>query len=171
MKADGSLPYSQHPSTCSHNVPSHFCKIRFNIIIPSTLRSAKWSLCFRFPHQNLLCISLHIFMYHITHPSHSSWLGLGSKPFTVKVSQNLNKCERSLRRGSEGHCWTLMDTDGHCWTLMDTDGHCWTLGGTLRILRTDMAKIVCNGRFCYRQSWLQCKKRCSVVNVYRKIEI
>ena len=129
MKADGSLPYSQQPSTCSHNVPSHFCKIRFNITIPSTLRSAKWSLCFRFPHQNLLCISLHIFMYHITHPSHSSWFGLGSKPFTVKritkLKQMWTELETRRRR-------TLLDTDGHCWTLMDTDGHCWTLLDTGR---------------------------------------
>ena len=36
---------------------SHLLKIYFNIILPSTSRSSKWSVSFRFPHQNPLYTS------------------------------------------------------------------------------------------------------------------
>jgi hypothetical protein len=37
------------------NPRPHFLNIRFNFILSSTHRSSKWSLSFRFPHQNALC--------------------------------------------------------------------------------------------------------------------
>jgi hypothetical protein len=51
-----------------------FSKIHYNIILPSTPRSCKWSLPFRFSDQHFVCIS------HLSHtcytpfPSHPPWL-------------------------------------------------------------------------------------------------
>jgi hypothetical protein len=37
--------------------PPYFFKINFHITLPSTPRSSKWSLPFRFPQQNRICFS------------------------------------------------------------------------------------------------------------------
>jgi len=74
MEAEGSLPHSQVPATCPYPEPdrsspcppSHFLKIRFNITLPSTPGSFKWSLSPRFLHQNPV-YSLPI---HSTYPVH-----------------------------------------------------------------------------------------------------
>jgi hypothetical protein len=60
------LPHSQVTTVYTS---SHI----FNSIHPSTLRSFKWYLSFRFPHQNPICTSPVPRTFHMPRPSHSSW--------------------------------------------------------------------------------------------------
>jgi len=53
--------------------PSYFMKIYFNVILPSTPISCKWSLSLRFPHQSPLCTSSVAQTCHIPRPSRSIW--------------------------------------------------------------------------------------------------
>jgi hypothetical protein len=61
-----SLPHSKQHTTCPCpepdqsilRCPFHSLKICFNIIFQSTHRSAKWSLSFKFPHQDPVCTFL-----------------------------------------------------------------------------------------------------------------
>ena len=55
-----------------HTPTSHFLKIHLNIILPSTPGSPKWSLSFRFPHQNLVYASPLPHTRYMTRPSQSS---------------------------------------------------------------------------------------------------
>jgi len=55
-----------------HTPTSHFPKIHLNIILPSTPGSPKWSLSFRFPHQNPVYASPLLHTCYIPRQSHSS---------------------------------------------------------------------------------------------------
>ena len=52
--------------------PSHFLKIRLNIILPPASGSPQWSLSLMFPHQNPVHTSPLPHTRHMTRPSHSS---------------------------------------------------------------------------------------------------
>ena len=72
MEPEGSLPHSQQPVTCpyleqdpsSPCPPSHFCTIRFNIILRFTPGSSKWSPCLRFPTKTLLATVISPYVLH-----------------------------------------------------------------------------------------------------------
>jgi len=55
-----------------HTPTSHFLQIHLNIILPSTPGSPKWSLSFRFPHQNPVYTSPLPHTRYMLRPSHSS---------------------------------------------------------------------------------------------------
>jgi len=55
-----------------HTPTSHFLKIHFNIILPSMPGSFKWSLSFRFPHQNPVYVSPLPYKHYMPRQSHSS---------------------------------------------------------------------------------------------------
>ena len=54
--------------------PSHFLKIQFNIILPSTPRACRYFPYLRFPHQNPVCTCPHPHTCYTPLPSHSSCL-------------------------------------------------------------------------------------------------
>jgi hypothetical protein len=55
-----------------HTPTSNFLKIHFNIFLPSTPGSPKWSLSLRFPHQNPVYVSSLPHTGYIRRPSHYS---------------------------------------------------------------------------------------------------
>jgi hypothetical protein len=59
-----------------HALPfySYFFKINFNGLLPPNFRSSDGASSFRFFNQNLILITLSYHAYHVTSPSHITWL-------------------------------------------------------------------------------------------------
>ena len=80
MEPEGSLQPSQVPTTCPCPEPyrsspcpqTHFLKIRLNIILRSMPGFSKWSLSFRFSHQNPVHTSPLPHTCYMPRPCHSS---------------------------------------------------------------------------------------------------
>ena len=90
----GSLPHPQQPATCLrsklnqlHDLSFYLFKIHFNIILPSTARSSKCSLSFRFASQKLNFTHNPIICNYI----HWTTEGMGNK--TV-ITNYFNKLHR-----------------------------------------------------------------------------
>ena len=56
-----------------HSFKTHFLKIHFIIILPSTPGSSRWSLSCMFSHQNPVCASSLSHTRYVARLSHSSW--------------------------------------------------------------------------------------------------
>jgi hypothetical protein len=79
MKPEGSLPHSQKPANAVHD-PSRFCKINFNIILPSTPGSSNWLLSSSFRTKALYASLPH--MCYMRCPFQSSWPDLPNDEYT-----------------------------------------------------------------------------------------
>jgi len=77
MEPEGSVPQSQVPPPVHilsqldpfHNPSFQILKIHLNIILQSTPGVSKWSLSFRFPHQNLVDASPFPYTRYMLRPS------------------------------------------------------------------------------------------------------
>jgi len=82
MEPEVSLPYTQEPFPCPYPEPdqsspwaaSHFLNIHFNIILPFTSGSYRFSLSLGFPHQKPRMLLSSSRTCYVSRPSHSSWV-------------------------------------------------------------------------------------------------
>jgi len=88
-----SLPFSQQPATGTypetnpiHTFLPYLPKIHSNISLPSTLRFSAWSLPFRFPDQNFVCIS---HLTHIWSTFCQCWINCDPKTRKTTLSGNM----------------------------------------------------------------------------------
>jgi hypothetical protein len=77
LKTNGSLPFSQHSTMCPYPVPNQFNRRSHSIPLCSILILSTHlclgltrSLIMKFPHQNLVCVSLLSNTCHMSHPFH-----------------------------------------------------------------------------------------------------
>jgi hypothetical protein len=98
MEPEGSLLYSQVPSTCPYPEPTptsphsphfNYLNIHLNIIFSSTSGSPQWPFSLWIPHQNPVHTSLLPHTCHMPHSSHSSRF-YEQKLLLVYVVKNIN---------------------------------------------------------------------------------
>jgi len=75
----------------AHALPIDFLKIHFNITLPTTPRSSKWSLSFGFPHQKRACPCLSPRVCYMPFPRHSASDHRGSSTKYFGKSRSLWK--------------------------------------------------------------------------------
>lgn len=80
MKTNGSLPSSQHSTTCPYPVPNQFSRrshsipLSFILIVYANLcLGLTRCLIMKFPHQNLVCVSLLSHICHMSCPFNRPW--------------------------------------------------------------------------------------------------
>jgi hypothetical protein len=67
------FPWQQWLCECTSMLHMYVHCLSCNIILQSKPMSSNWSVCFRFAHQNRLCIFIFPHAYQMTCPSHPPW--------------------------------------------------------------------------------------------------